>query len=205
MYTALSATSQTLEIFLLKSLVSTPDLNTFFDSSIGGTMEVSLSNPQEMQDKEGLSLWLYRIVRDDHTLNSPPERLDSSKLQRTPLPFRLHYLVTPIVRTANSSSPETEQKILGRVLQALYDHPVLRSSDLQSDYKGTNVELNVRLEPLSMEEITKIWDVLDRSYQLSVSYEVSVVYIRSALEPEDIRQVEVLMPEYGVIVSSKPI
>jgi hypothetical protein len=199
MYTALRATSQTLAEYLRQRLEADANLGPFFSSSLGGTMVVSLNTPQQMADNdtEGLSVWLYRVVRDDQRLNAPPERIDGNQLRRTPLPVRLHYLVAPITGSGAEASPETEQ------LQAFHDHPKLRGTDLQDDFRGTTVELNVRLEPLSLEEITRVWDALDRSYQLSVSYEVSVVYIYSEREPDDITPVEVVLPEFGLIVSSE--
>lgn len=206
MYTALHAASQTLSEYLRQRLKSDSNLATFFDPGVdGGTMVVSLNTPQEMAENntEGLSVWLYRVVRDEQRLNAPPQRIDQNQLQRVPLPVRLYYLITPIVTSDNDSSPETEQKILGKVLQIFHDHPKLRGTDLLGDLEGAAVELTVRLESLSLEEITRIWDALDRSYQLSVSYEVSVVYIHSALEPTEVSPVEVVMPEYGVIVSSE--
>ena len=118
------------------------------------------------------------------------------------MPVRLYYLITPIVTNENDSSPETEQIILGKVLQIFHDHPKFRSTDLKSDFEGSAIELTIRLEPLSLEEITRVWEALDRSYQLSVSYEVSVVYVHSAEEPYEVSPVEVAVPEYGVIVSS---
>jgi hypothetical protein len=59
----------------------------------------------------------------------------------------------------------------------------------------------MRLEPMSLEEITRVWEALEGSYQLSVSYEVTLVNIEVDTEPEMIAPVEVAMPEYGVIVS----
>jgi hypothetical protein len=204
MYTALTATSATLSEFLRQRLASDPNLAANFDSGIGGTMVVSLNTPQEMteNDTEGLSLWLYRVARDEQRLNAPPERLDLSRIRRTPLPLRLYYLITPIVNSGAEASPETEQLILGKALQAFHDYPQLRGTDLKGDFEGTTVELTIRLEPLSLEEITRVYDALDRSYQLSVSYEVSVVYIHSEREPDDVSPVEVALPEYGTIVSS---
>jgi hypothetical protein len=188
MYTALSDTSKTIKEFLdycLKPPKGFPD----------GNYRVLLENPEEMKNTKGLSVWLYRVERDDHTLNMPPKKVNTSHIERIPLPFRLHYLVTPLVK----GTTETEQTILGRVLQCLHDNPVIRGTG------SALVELNLRLEPLSLEEITRVWDALGRSYQLSVSYEVSVVYIESGKQPEEISPVEVLMPEYGVIVSSENI
>lgn len=204
MYTALHAASETIAEYLRQRLKCDSNLAIFFDSGNGGTMVVSLNRPQEMSDGnterlEGLSVWLYRVVRDEQRLNAPPQRVAQNQLQRAPLPVRLYYLITPIVH----SSPGTEQEILGKVLQIFHDHPKLRGTDLQSDLEGAAVELSVRLESLSLEEITRVWDALDKPYQLSVSYEVSVVYIHSAQEPMEISPVEVVIPEYGVVVSSE--
>jgi hypothetical protein len=55
----------------------------------------------------------------------------------------------------------------------------------------------VRLEPLSLESITRVWEALDRPYQLCVSYEVTVVPIDSAHEPVVVVPVDVVVPEYG--------
>lgn len=205
MYTALSATSRTLAEYLRQSFESDQNLGSIFSSALGGTLVVSLNTPQEMAENhiEGLSVWLYRIIRDDQRLNAPPQRLDRNHLRRAPLPVRLHYLITPHISNDAEASPETEQMILGKVLQMFYDHPTLRGTDLQGDFEGTTVELNVRLEPLSLEEITRVFDALDRPYQLSVSYEVSVVYIHSVREPDDTAPVEVVLPEYGLIVSAE--
>lgn len=201
MYTALRATSRTLAKFLETKFQADPLLSGLF----GGGMVVSLNTPQEMNEKpaEGLSIWLYRIIRDDQRLNDPPLRISMTELQPPPLPVRLHYLITPVTNE-QMGDPETEQLILGKVLQLFHSHPVLRGTDLQAEFSGTEVRLTVRLEPLSLEEITRIWEALEGSYQLSVSYEVSVVNIMPELEPELISPVEIAMPEYGLIVPPDP-
>ncbi|HEX3559740.1 MAG TPA: DUF4255 domain-containing protein [Pyrinomonadaceae bacterium] len=205
MYTALRATSQTLAEFLRHSLITDAGLATLFDPLMGGTMLVTLATPEEMaeNDKEGLSVWLYRVVRDDERLNAPPERVSYNQVRRAPLPVRLHYLMTPVTASKNlEGGPETEQVVLGKVLQVLHDHPVMRGTDLQGELSGTAAELAVRLEPMPLEEIARVWDALDGSYQLSVSYEVSVVLIATDAQPASVAPVEVVLPEYGVIVSS---
>jgi hypothetical protein len=199
MYTGLRASSRTLAKFLESKFQADPLLSGFF----GGGMVVSLATPQEMNEKpaEGLSVWLYRIIRDDQRLNDPPIRISPTELRPPPLPLRLHYLMTPVTNE-QTGDPETEQLILGKVLQLFYGHPVLRGAELQAEFAGTEIELRVRLEPLTLEEITRVWEALEGSYQLSVSYEVSVVNIMPELEPERVSPVEIAMPEYGLIVSS---
>jgi Pvc16 N-terminal domain len=199
MYTALRASSRTVAKFLEARFQADPLLSGFF----GGGMVVSLATPQEMNEKpaEGLSVWLYRIIRDDQRLNDPPVRISPTELRPPPLPVRLHYLMTPVTNE-QTGDPETEQLILGKVLQLFHSHPVLAGADLQAEFAGTAVELRVRLEPLMLEEITRVWEALDGSYQLSVSYEVSMVNIMPELEPEQVSPVTISMPEHGLIVSS---
>jgi hypothetical protein len=199
MYTALRASSRTVAKFLEARFQADPLLSGFF----GGGMVVSLATPQEMNEKpaEGLSVWLYRIIRDDQRLNDPPVRISPTELRPPPLPVRLHYLMTPVTNE-QTGDPETEQLILGKVLQLFHSHPVLAGADLQAEFAGTEVELRVRLEPLMLEEITRVWEALDGSYQLSISYEVSVVNIMPELEPEQVSPVTISMPEHGLIVSS---
>ena len=199
MYTALNATSQTLTHFLETRLRSQDPLRTSF--TVGG-MVVSPETPREMTDRpaEGLSVWLYRVIRDDQRLNDPPERIGPTQTRPAPLPLRLHYLMTPVT-DSRTGNPLTEQLILGRVMQAFHSHSVLRGSDLQAEFIGTETELRMRLEPLGLEEITRVWEALDGSYQLSVSYEVALVNIDSDLEPESVAPVTVALPEHGLIVS----
>jgi hypothetical protein len=199
MYTALRATSQTLLKFLEARFLADSLLNGFFS---GGPMAVSLATPEEMAQKpaEGLSIWLYRVIRDEQRLNDPPIRVSPTELQPAPLPLRLHYLITPVT-SQRFGDPETEQIILGKVLQLFHSHPVLRGADLQAEFSGTEVELKIRLEPMTLDEITRVWEALEGSYQLSVSYEVSIVNIDPELEPELVTPVQIAMPEYGVVVS----
>jgi len=199
MYTALRATSQTISRYLEARFQADSLLSGFFS---GGGMVVSLNTPEEMTERpsEGLSIWLYRLIRDDQRLNDPPIRVSPTELQPAPLPLRLHYLITPVTNR-QFGDPETEQIILGKVLQAFHSRPVLRGTDLQAEFSGTEVELKVRLESLALDEITRVWEALEGSYQLSVSYEVSVVNITPELEPERVTPVQIAMPEYGVVVS----
>src|SRR6185503_19797351 len=97
MFTALAATSQTLSDFLQTEYAADPTLGALFGG--GGGMVVSLNTPQEMEDEPqaGVSVWLYRVNRDEDTLNRPMLRLSAVQFRYPPMPLRLHYLVTPIV------------------------------------------------------------------------------------------------------------
>lgn len=203
MYTALRSTTITLTEILEQHLHNDSALRAFFNPLDGGTMVVSASTPQEMADNSqaGLSVWLYRIDRDDQLLNHPPRRVGFDRIEKRSLPLRLHYLVTPVANTnQDGNGPPLEQSILGKVLQTFHDHPLLSGINLQDDLANSGVEIAVRLEPLGLEEITRVWDALERSYQLCVSYEVSVVTVGSDTEADQMSPVDVISNEYGVIL-----
>jgi hypothetical protein len=88
--------------------------------------------------------------------------------------------------------------IIGRVLQTFHDEPLISGPDLAGSYQGTTVELAVRLETLGLDETSRIWEGLERSYQLSVSYEVAIVVIASARESISGPSVMVAMPQVAI-------
>ena len=201
MFQALHATSATLLDFLQTSLDADPFFGTPGHPWRDRNMRVRLHTPAEMvrnNGQEGVSMWLYRAVRDEERLNDPARRISPTQLRPPPLPMRLHYLMTPLTNRQNQGDPDTEQYVMGKILQLFHSKPLFRGADLQGQFIGTGTELFVRLETLSLEEITRVWEGLEGSYQLSVSYEVSLVDIDSAVEPDSLTPVLVALPEYGV-------
>jgi len=203
MYQSVHAVSVTLQQFL--------DAEIKADSFLFGPtapfrtrgMVVSLNTPKEMADngQEGVSVWLYRVIRDEQRLNDPPIRT-ATQLRPPPLPLRLHYLVTPFTTRVNLGDPDTEQYLLGKILQSLYSRSSLRGADLRGELVGSGAELHVRLETLGLDEMSRIWEALEGSYQLAVSYEVAVVNIDSALEPDSVVAVQEVLADVGQIVGA---
>jgi hypothetical protein len=206
MKTAIRDCSASLRALLQSELEHDTDLSPYFNPldpspDAIGTMVASLNNPEEFRDTnlEGVSIWLYLVERDPETLNQPQRRYAADQLTQRPLPLRLHYLVTPQVdHQTREAASELEQLVMGKILQVFYDTVSLTAGRLVNTLSGRPFEFFVRLEPLSLEQITRVWDALDRPYELCVSYEVSIVPIESALQPERIVPVDVAMPKMGL-------
>jgi hypothetical protein len=185
-FTAIQAVTQTLEELIEASLPATGPV-------------VRQSSPKEMQQnmETGISLWLYRITRNEHLLNQRPTRPSATQVERHCLPINLHYLITPIL-----ADPGDEQRFLGRILQIFNDHPTLRGSDLRGDLQGGDEELRVTLETLTLEELTRVWAALQEPYQTSLSYQVQHVCIDSDRQPLQVAPVLVRDTTYAEILSS---
>lgn len=203
MITALRATSRTVADYLRDQFVADPVLRALFAAP--GTLGVYLNAPPDMTgSRGGLSVWLYRVERDESTLNHPPERVTPTLTRHRPLPVRLHYLLTPVTGGTEDDAPETEQAILGKVLQCFHDHPQLGGTDLRDDLAGTAGTVTLRLESLSVDELARVWDALESPYRTSLSYEASVVEVHSGEQPVAGPPVRVPRPEVGVVVGGEP-
>jgi hypothetical protein len=146
-------------------------------------------------------LFLYEVSQDPITRNRPPLREDvpGGVLRiKPPLPLILRYLLTPF-----AGDRSTEQRILARTMQALYDRPIKLGPDLAGDpaplgLVGSNVALKVHLGMLTLEERTRIWQSIHRPYRLSVVYEVRLIELDAEEQTADSivrsRRLESLMP-----------
>lgn len=180
MSSALVAASQTLQAVLRARLGVDPILQSMFEPI--GSSVVSLASPDGMVmlKQTGVSIWLYRLARDEQRLNQPPRRSPPDFLSHVPLPMRLHYLVTPMMRgAAGDPAPETDQQLLGLILRIFHDQPLIAGADLAGALAGTDAEIAVRFESADIEEIARIWDTLDEPYRTSLCYEVGLVEVAS--------------------------
>lgn len=146
-------------------------------------------------------LFLYEVAQDPTTRNRPPLREDAPGgvvNTKAPLPLVLRYLLT-----AFAGDRVTEQRMLARTMQALYDRPLKLGPDLVGDpaplgLAGTNVVLKVHLTMLTLDERTRVWQSIQRPYRLSVIYEVRLVELdaelRTAVPTVRSRQLESAVP-----------
>ncbi len=119
------------------------------------------------------TLFLYDVVEEPATRNRPKstELVNGTLVTRKqPLGLCLYYLVT-----AWGGSRETEQEILGRVMQVLYDDAIIDGPELTGELAGTTVELRVSMCRMQIDDRARIWWAVGKPYRLSVNYEVRVV------------------------------
>jgi len=192
-YPVISAVSQTLRTLLIANITQSTD------SQIKN-VPIELLSPTEMKEvheKLGVSVWLYRVSRMADMLNEPPQRISTTQIVSTPLPILLYYLITPV-----AEDPLTRHALLGKVLQVMYDHSILRGADLQGILMGTTDQLRVALETLTLEELSLVWEALSEPYQLSVSYMVQLASIDSAAQPVQAAPVLERNPVYTQILAA---
>lgn len=119
------------------------------------------------------TLFLYDVVEEPTSRNRPKSTElvgGTLHVRRPPMALCLHYMVTPW-----GGDRITEQRILGRVLQVMYDDAVIDGPELQGVLAGTTAQLRVCLASMRVDDRARVWFAIGQPYHLSVNYEVRVV------------------------------
>jgi hypothetical protein len=123
-----------------------------------------------------LTLYLYRILLNEHTRSQPLAR--GSNDAALPLSVDLHFLISI---WADSSA--AEQTICAWAMHQLHQHPIMDVSSLTVEGGWRNDDV-VQIIPaeLSNEDMMRIWDALAPDYRLSLSYIARVIRIDPATD-----------------------
>jgi len=182
-YRVLQEISLHLRRLLLESLSGLDPIGAQFSSE----NSISLDSPPRIADQSApnagracLSLYLYQVAPNAHINNHPMIPAGPGRQQYPPLSLDLHYLLTPV-----SQKPEDNLVILGRCLQTLAANPTIRATFLDSWLPDSSQQARVSLDPVSLEELTRIWNAFNAAYRLSVCYVVQSVAIDSARAPQE--------------------
>ena len=122
-----------------------------------------------------LTIFLYDVAEDASARNRPLDRtpgLPGYIIRKPPLALTLRYMLT-----AWAGDRLTEHRIIGRTLQLLHDRAILSGSELLGTFVNSNEALKLTLAPMGLEERAEVWQAIQKTYHLSLNYEVRVVHL----------------------------
>ncbi|MEL7211157.1 MAG: DUF4255 domain-containing protein [Pseudomonadota bacterium] len=195
-YNVITDISRELRQQVFTSLKTAPN-DTF---EISGPDAITLRPPVEgLPDGLVASLFLYHIEIDGSLRNQMPlpDRTNAAQSFKPPLPVSLSYMFTPL-----GTGEETNQSIIGRILQHFHDYPTL--TELEGvpvgDSRGAAApELRVRHDVMPMDQLTNIWSAFSQPFRLSIGLEVEVVAVDSGLPPRVAPRVEEMVRAVGKV------
>lgn len=131
-----------------------------------------------------LNLFLYHTAIDGALRNTDMSpQVKPGETGFPPLPLMLFYLVSAY---GESDNDVTAHQLLGRAMSVLHDHPLLGSEEIRVALPGNDLyeqveRVRVTPQPLTLEEMSRLWTTFQTQYRISAAYEVSVVLIESTL------------------------
>src|SRR5437879_3216686 len=120
--------------------------------------------------KPNITVFVYRIAVNPQMRNNPPRMRADGTIQPTPLPLELSFLIT-----AWAKDTRDELKLVGRILQILYDRRELGAADLVGASWDRDDTVQLILESLPLEDHYRIWDANEVPYRLSLTYTARVI------------------------------
>lgn len=193
-YQVIAAASETLQDFLTKALEPLVPPPNEIKAQLDDLTTVPPTNPAK------LTIFLFEVGEDPSARNRPRVRdveiTGEVKLSKPPVALLLRYLLTPF-----AGDRLTDHKILGRVIQVLYEDSILSGPALKGVLAGTDQALKITMAPLSLEERSRVWYSIQKPYRLSISYEVRVIN----LEGEQSTRVKPVTQRTADFATSEPI
>lgn len=182
---AVAATTLTLQTILQTNIVSDPTDTDLTDTT------VTILPPDKARGNSSanqLNLFLYQILPSAAWRNmNIPTQVMPGETGTPPLALTLHYLITAFGRDNDTTLPYGHH-LLGKAMSILYDHALLGPDEIRlyatPSFPSNNLDqqverVRITLQPLTLDEIAKLWSGLVTQYRLSVGYEVSVMLIDS--------------------------
>jgi hypothetical protein len=130
-----------------------------------------------------INVFLYHVVHSAAWRNqSMPGAVRSGEIGHPPLGLNLYYLISAYGQNNNDV---LAHRLLGLAMSVLHDHALLGRAEIQSALAGNDLHeqierARVTPQPLSIEEMYKLWSVFQAGYRISAAYEVAVTLIESA-------------------------
>jgi hypothetical protein len=153
------------------------------DASLPGT-RVTIRPPDKARDSQAgnqVNLFLFQTSPNASWRNVATEPAAPGGLRQPPLALNLLYLLSAHGRDDDDPEPYSH-RLLGETMRVLHEQPVLDLAELGLAPAGSVERVRVTLQPLSLEEMTKLWTIFQTPYRLSVVYEATVVLIDRAPE-----------------------
>lgn len=182
---AIAATTLTLQAVLQTGIVSDPADVDLTDTT------VTILPPDKARGNASanqLNLFLYQILPNAAWRNmNIPSQVIPGETATPPLALTLHYLLTAFGKDNDTTLPYGHH-LLGKAMSLMYDHALLGPDEIRAatsaSFPGSDLDkqierVRITLQPMSLEEISKLWTGLVTQYRLSVGYEVSVMLIES--------------------------
>lgn len=142
---------------------------------------IEISSPADQDVDYIVGLYLYDI--QEETLVSQPNYVQKGRIQLTkpPKPYGLYYMVFINGSSQMGLKAPDIQKIIGRVAQIVNDNNAVLPNQLQSWIDTQEPPIVLSQAKISLEEKVRVWQAINKPYQISLFYKAAPVFLSSEL------------------------
>ncbi|SFN69989.1 DUF4255 domain-containing protein [Nitrosospira briensis] len=176
---AIAAVTSTLR-FLLENAIQA-------DPALTGTLVTTKPPDKARGTNTGrqLNLFLYQPQPNAAFRNGEiPQRATHGESTMPPLALNLFYLTTAYGEEQRTDEEVMSHHLLGQAMSTLHDHPLLGADEIRNALPDNDLyqqieRVRITLQPMTVDEMSKLWSAFQTPYRLSSFYQAAVVLIES--------------------------
>ena len=145
---------------------------------------IEISSPADQDVDYIVGLYLYDI--QEEALVSQPPFIQKGRVQlsKPPKPYGLYYMVFINGSSQMGLKAPDIQKIIGRVAQIVNDNSSVLPNQLQSWIDTQEPPIVLSQAKISLEEKVRVWQAINKPYQVSLFYKAAPVFLSSEVVVE---------------------
>lgn len=176
---AIAAVTATLRSLITRGLPDLPNANIT-------TMPPDKARAAGAADVDQINIFLYQTMPNAAWRNMDlPRQVRPGETAQPPVALNLYYLITAF---GKGNEDTLSHQWLGQTVSVLHDHALLGAQEIRDatehDFPASDLHqqverLRITPQPLSIDDISKLWTAFQAPYRISAAYEVAVVLIES--------------------------
>lgn len=177
---AIAAATATLRSVLLDKIIA-------LDASLSD-LDVTTQPPdlaRKGNSKPQLNLFLYHTALNAGWRNTDlPNQVKPGERGLPPLALNLYYMITAYAREDSDNADPSSHRVFSAAMSVLHDYPILKKTDIVAALPDNDLALQLERmritpQPLSVDEIYKLWTAYQAPYRISAAYELTVALVDS--------------------------
>ncbi len=140
---------------------------------------IEISSPLSQDVDYIVGLYLYDIREDVEVTGPRYVQTGRMQISKPPRPYALYYMVFINGSGQMGLKDPDIQKIIGKIAQIVNDNSSVRPNELQSWLDADEPPIVLSQAKISLEEKVRVWQAINKPYQISLFYKAAPVYMSS--------------------------
>ncbi len=141
---------------------------------------IEISSPLSQDVDYLVGVYLYDMREDVEVTTPRYIQKGRAQITKPPRPYSLYYMVFINGSGQMGLKDPDMQKIIGKIAQIVNDNSSVSPNELQSWLDTQEPPIVLSQAKISLEEKVRVWQAINKPYQMSLFYRAAPVYLSSA-------------------------
>ena len=140
---------------------------------------IEISSPLSQDVDYLVGIYLYDIKEEVEVTSPRYIQRGRAQISKPPRPYTLYYMVFINGSGQMGLKDSDMQKIIGKIAQIVNDNSSVSPNELQSWLDTQEPPIVLSQAKISLEEKVRVWQAINKPYQMSLFYKAAPVYLSS--------------------------